>query len=426
MNYKMVKLSSPIKLIGLIIAGLFVSELITTSFEGTLDSLPRPLSSILDATIMMLTATPLLYFFSLRPLLKVISERETEISQRKQAESQLRIQTTALETAANGIFVSDKQGLIIWANQAFARMTGYSIKDIVGKTPKFLNSGVQDSDYYKRLWGTILSGNVWHGDTTNRRKDGTLYITEQTITPVINMSGEIENFIAIQQDITERKQAEKAIKERDLKANLLSQTIHSMQMDIARDLHDTVGQNISYLRMKLDHLADNEFLTDPVIALEIKGMGIVANESYDLIRGTLAVLQLEDSADLSLLLARYAAQIGERSTFKIEFSSKGEPKALSAKRMRQLFYIYREILNNIEKHANASNATIEVLWSDDHLALVVFDDGCGFEPINNIQHTGHYGLKFMRERVKLLDGTFVVKSAPGAGTNIVIHVPFET
>ena len=163
--------------------------------------------TLIDASLMILLATPLLYFFSLRPLIHALSEREAEIAQRKQAESQLRLQTTALESAANGVIVTDKQGRILWANQAFAQMTGYSITEAIGKTPKLLNSGMHGPDFYKTLWTTILSGEVWHGEVINRRKDGSLYIDEQTITPVINSSGEIENFIAIKQDVTEHKHA---------------------------------------------------------------------------------------------------------------------------------------------------------------------------------------------------------------------------
>ena len=133
----------------------------------------------------------------------------------------------------------------------------------------------------------------------------------------------------------------------------------------------------------------------------------------------------QDAADLSHLFARYAAQIEERSSFKVEFTSRGEPSSLSAKRMRQLFYIYREILSNIEKHAHADRAAVEMIWNDDHLVLFVFDDGCGFDIINDVQQGGHYGMKFMRDRVELLDGTLVINSSPGVGTNIVIRVPFE-
>ncbi|MBI5824260.1 MAG: PAS domain-containing protein [Chloroflexi bacterium] len=419
----MIKLSTPFRFVAIIIIGLFVSEVIVMGVIGTMDTMPYLRLSIIDATLMILFATPFLYFFSLRPLLKVIAEREAEITQRRQTESQLRIQTKALETAANGVIVTDRDGNILWANRAFANLTGYSIPEVLGKSPKLLNSGVHGPEFYKSLWETILSGNVWHGEVTNRRKDRTLYIDEQTITPVINSDGEIENFIAIQQDITERKRAEAAGREHDRKTKLLTQTIHTMQLDIARDLHDTVGQNISYLRMKLEYMLDKELFTDSEIAQEIKRMSQVANESFDLMRGTLAVLQSDDSSDLSDLFARYVSRIEERSTFKVDFSSRGEPRPLSPKRMRQLFYVYREILNNIEKHARASKVSIEIVWSEDCLALIVFDDGCGFDMINFVQPGGHYGLRFMRERIEMLDGTLAITSAPDSGTNILINLP---
>src|SRR6185503_5141558 len=94
-------------------------------------------------------------------------------------------------------------------------------------------------------------------------------------------------------EITERKLAEKMIHERNQKEKLLTQTIHTMQLDIARDLHDTLGQNISYLRMKLDHLAERKVRKQAEMQFEIQGMARAANDSYDLMRGTLAVLQSE-------------------------------------------------------------------------------------------------------------------------------------
>jgi len=98
-----------------------------------------------------------------------------------------------------------------------------------------------------------------------------------------------------------------------------------MQLDIARDLHDTVGQNISLLRMKLEFLAGNKSIKKPDMQVEIQSMTKVANESYDLMRGTLAVLQSENSANMFRVFSRYAEQVEERSGFKVSFSTQGEP-----------------------------------------------------------------------------------------------------
>ena len=134
-----------------------------------------------------------------------------DITDRKQAERQLVVLNTALEAAANGVVLVDKQGAILWSNPAFSRMTGYAKEEILGQNPRFLKSGKQDQEFYHALWRTILTGTVWRGEIINRRKDGSLYSEEQTITPVFDQTGEITNFISIRQDITEHKQAENAL-----------------------------------------------------------------------------------------------------------------------------------------------------------------------------------------------------------------------
>lgn len=225
-------------------------------------------------------------------------------------------------------------------------------------------------------------------------------------------------------DITERKQTEQDIRERNQKEQMLTQTIHTLQLDIARDLHDTIGQNISFLRMKLEHLAGKKIKKQADLQMEIQTMARAANESYDLMRGTLAILQSTNSTDLYRLFTRYTEQIEERSTFKVNFFSQGEPKPISAPRMRQLFYIFREVLNNIEKHANASQVTMEMIWEVNHLKLIVSDNGRGFD-VNQIQFGSHYGLKFMRERVELLNGSLTIRSDSQSGTNVLVLIPYE-
>jgi len=134
-----------------------------------------------------------------------------DISERKQAEERLRLQSAALESAANAILVADRQGRIIWVNPAFTRLTGYTQDEVLGQNPRLLKSSQHDQPFYQNLWETILSGQVWHGKIINRRKDGSLYTEEQTITPVRGVGGEIDHFIAIKLDVTERKWAEEAL-----------------------------------------------------------------------------------------------------------------------------------------------------------------------------------------------------------------------
>jgi PAS domain S-box-containing protein len=132
------------------------------------------------------------------------------VTERKLVEQQLRLQAAALEAAAPGLVITDPEGTIQWVNPAYTAMSGYALAEVVGKNPRLLKSGKHSPEFYRDMWGTILSGQVWRGEIVNRRKDGTLYIEELTITPVRGKAKEITHFVAIGQDITLRKQAEEA------------------------------------------------------------------------------------------------------------------------------------------------------------------------------------------------------------------------
>ncbi len=138
-----------------------------------------------------------------------------DVTERKQAEAQLLLQNAALEASANAIVIANREGFIEWANPAFTALTGYQVPDeVFGRNPRdLLKSGKQDQRFYKDLWDTILSGKVWRGTLINRRKDGTLYDEEMTITPVRGEDDEIAHFIAVKQDITQRKVWERELLE---------------------------------------------------------------------------------------------------------------------------------------------------------------------------------------------------------------------
>jgi PAS domain S-box-containing protein len=141
----------------------------------------------------------------------------TDITERKRAEQLVRLQATALESADNAILISGPDGVISWVNRAFTTLTGYKSEEVLGQNPRILKSGQHDHAFYESMWKTLLTGQVWHGEIVNLRKDGTRYVEEQTITPVVNEAGKITNFIAIKQDITERKRAEEAVKQAEEK-----------------------------------------------------------------------------------------------------------------------------------------------------------------------------------------------------------------
>jgi PAS domain S-box-containing protein len=139
----------------------------------------------------------------------------TDITDRHQAETQLRLQSAALNAAANAIVITDRAGAIEWINPAFSELTGYTVAEAVGRNPRDLvKSDRHDAAFYSNLWNTIRSGQVWHGEIINRRKDGSVYTEEQTITPLRDAEGEISHFIGVKQDVTGRKRADEQLRQR--------------------------------------------------------------------------------------------------------------------------------------------------------------------------------------------------------------------
>ena len=114
----------------------------------------------------------------------------------------------AIEQAAEAVVITDAAGTIRYVNPAFTSMTGYPAEEAIGRNPSILKSNRQDARYYEELWRTIREGRAWHGQLINRRKDGTLYTEEMSITPVRDALGETTGYIAIKQDVTERRAAE--------------------------------------------------------------------------------------------------------------------------------------------------------------------------------------------------------------------------
>src|ERR1035437_2203075 len=144
--------------------------------------------------------------------IKLLTELAGDVSfalEHIEADESRQIQSAALHAAADAIVITDRAGVIEWVNPAFTRLTGYPAEDALGKNPKDLvKSGKHAPAFYREFWETLLAGRTWHGEMINRRKDGSLYTEEQTVTPIFGASGAILHFVAIKEDITERLQLE--------------------------------------------------------------------------------------------------------------------------------------------------------------------------------------------------------------------------
>jgi len=248
-----------------------------------------------------------------------------DITERKRAEERLRLQGAAMESAASGIVITDRSGTILWVNPAFTHNTGYTLEEARGQNLRILKSGNQDRAFYQNLWQTILAGRVWRGEIVNRRKDGSLYTEEMTATPVRDAGGEIAHFVAIKQDVTERKRAEEQIRRLNegLEQRVIERTAqleaankeleafsHSVSHDLRAPLRSIDGFSQALLEDCGDRLdADGKRYLKHVRE-SAQQMGELIDDLLNLSRVTRADLRREP-VDLSELVRSVLARLRE-------------------------------------------------------------------------------------------------------------------
>jgi two-component system, cell cycle sensor histidine kinase and response regulator CckA len=178
-----------------------------------------------------------------------------DITNSKNAEKAMQRLVTAVEQAAEGIVITDLQGNMQYVNPAFCRMTGYLPEEVTGKNTRLLKSGKQDRNLYKNLWKTINNGGIWTGKLVNRKKDGTFYTEEITISPIIDGSGQITNFVALKKDVSQELALE-------------NQLLHAQKMEavgrlaggVAHDFNNLTTVMMGYSEILLESLDGNENL----------------------------------------------------------------------------------------------------------------------------------------------------------------------
>lgn len=129
-----------------------------------------------------------------------------DITSQRAGEARLRKLSAAVEHSPASIVITDAQGLIEYVNPAFSRLTGYSFEEVFGQNPRILKAGDQTEEFFKELWDTLQRGEEWRGEFHNKRKDGSLFWEMASISPILDASGKTTHYVAVKEDITERKE----------------------------------------------------------------------------------------------------------------------------------------------------------------------------------------------------------------------------
>lgn len=387
-----------------------------------------------------------------------------DITERKQAEAEIRLRSAALDAAANAIMMTGADGRIEWANPAFFEMTGYEATEVLGRNPRdLLRSGRQSPEIYAELWQTISEGRVWQGQLINRRKDGREYHEFQTITPVSDQHGCISHFIAVKQDVTQRVEAEYKLGEyHDHLEDLVAE--RTLDLRTARQNAERLAQVKSEFLSNMSH----EIRTPLNAVLGLAQAGIRSNagrkceETFSRIMesGELLLAIINDILDFSKieagklniesrpisldrLIGRAVDLTAERAKIRgIRFLVKKDrdlPAACLGDEVR-LLQVLINLLSNAIKFTERGSVKLEVAHLEGQLIFRVTDTGIGMTP-EQISHLfvafeqadrsttrrfggSGLGLAICQRLLDLMGGSIHVESEPDQGSTFEVRLHF--
>jgi PAS domain S-box-containing protein len=370
----------------------------------------------------------------------------TDITDQKLAQAQMLLQVAALEAARNGIVITSSRGRIMWTNPAFTAMTGYSREEAIGDNPRILKSNKQSDDYYRELWQTITAGKTWRGELINRRKDGSEYYEEMTITPLIQQpEGRITNYIAIKQNISNRKKSEEELRLAHQEAMEANRMKTQLLANVSHDLRTPLGAIMGYSEMLEKGVFGEVNAEQKNAASEILDS---SNQLLAFVNNLIGEAQIETGRlvirPAKFKPADFVAGAKSIAGFAIKKKNLNFEVEIAPDLPEQILgdvYWLKQILLNLINNATkfTEKGTIKVrlfLPDEDHWALQVSDTGPGipkeaqemvFEAFRQVEGNTRggsgLGLSIVSQLTTLMKGRVELQSEIGIGSTFTVILP---
>ncbi len=374
-----------------------------------------------------------------------------DISERKQMENALRESEERyrrfLDTANEGIGITDKEYIITYANDRLAEMLGYSVEELVGIPVSRLISPEERDDFAQRI-AQRRQGMRSSRECRHLRKDGSKAWLLTSSTPVIDDKGSFQGCFAMFTDLSGRKKAEEALQdahdeleirvaERTADLARANEQIKRMSFQlvqaeeqerarIAAELHDQVGQSLLLAKMKLDMLASD--LADDRKRADADDISTLVEHAIHDIRTLTFSMRppLLDTAGIEAALEWLCTALRTDYNLQVDLACACRPIPLSRETRYSLFQTVRELLLNVAKHAGVSRASVSLRKEDNALLVQVSDDGTGFTmpaPPRQTTTSGGFGLFNVQQRIEQMGGSVDIRTSAGEGTVATLRIP---
>lgn len=361
-----------------------------------------------------------------------------DVTERRRMEEALRLQGVVVANMAEGVcVVRAADTAIVYVNATFERMFGYEPGELLGQPANVVNAPGERSpeDAAREMIGRLQRAGVWKGEVYTRKKDGTPFWCEATVSG-LEHPGYGRVWVAVHSDITKRKLAQQAleISQEALRRNreelraLAAQLLRIQDEErrrISRDLHDDINQRLAILAVEIERLGERLASAPVQVGRSVRAIQDRVVELSEDLRHLAYQLHppILDDLGLPVSLQRMIDEFVARSGVHGGFVHRNVPEVLSQEIATCLYRIVQESLSNVSRHAKASRVDVELARSGDGLMVTVTDDGIGFNPGPLRDGRGGLGLLSMKERVALVEGVLEVSSTLGKGTQVRALVP---
>lgn len=340
------------------------------------------------------------------------------------------------------LLITDKDGSITYVNDAFCEYYGYTKEEVVGKSPNILNADYHDEAFFKDLWETISAGKQWRGEVLNKRKDGSLVWGDSFIMPVLHEDKEIVAYLALKQDITERKKAEE--KHKELTENLMQQNaeLQNFAFITSHNLRSPVANILGLTSLFSAHADSVDIALEIVDRLQTS-----AKQLDEVVHDLNEIINVKNKGQLTMeaVTLREVYEEVKAYLFKDIFSFKYEiEEQLTNDLMvwsdkRYVRNILVNIMSNAVKfrsHKRDLKVTIKAFEEGDRATITIADNGMGMNvdklfledtsifARKHLSKDGHgLGLYYTKELLHSLGGELSLQSKIGKGTSVTIHLP---
>lgn len=325
----------------------------------------------------------------------------------------------AVDTADDGIYITASDGSIVFANEAILRITGYRREELLGRRPSVFKSGAMSTEYYGRLWDTVLSGEVWRELITNRRANGEDYLASQTISPVRDKTGSVTMMIAVQRDLSVQEELQEELRRTQTEVERLLREKETLLEEVYHRVKNDMETTRSLLALEGEQAAHPE--AQEALARAAHRAGILS-KLYSLLQTGSTKNAVAVPALIAPIIDGLKAQtlpagtevVADTETFDIP------PRMASA-----VAILLNELAMNAGKYALTTVAAPQLVVSvtrvsSSGLQLVLSDNGPGFPAEVLTGEKSGFGLELANAFARQFGGAVSLSNAPGAQVTIIL------